>query len=68
MVIKTQLTVVCFDSGPSSALSTYLSWVKTLEQIRDICSTYAIALPKEPLVGTLLIAVSFSYLSVASES
>lgn len=48
MVIKNQLTVVCFVSGHSSALSPCLSWVKTLEQIRDICSKHAIALPHSP--------------------
>lgn len=51
MVIKNQITVVCFGSGPSSALSPCLSWVKTLEQIRDIYSKHAIALPHS-LQGT----------------
>lgn len=45
MVVKNQLTVVYFVSGPPTTFFPYLSWVKTLGQVRDLCSKYVIALP-----------------------
>ena len=43
-----QLTRVSFASGPWTACSPHVSWVKTLVQIREAGSKYVVALPHAP--------------------
>ena len=47
-VVVRQLTRVSFASGPWTACSPHVSWVKTLVQIREAGSKYVVALPHAP--------------------